>query len=125
MTSTSTRSSKRRDTIALAEDTLVFDGNDELMVTGLVDGSPHDSIAITDDYGSFPALVAKAVTTLRAAGVDGPYGVALGTQCYTGVIETTEKGGYPVLEHLRLIAGRSAHLGTRHQRVGRRLAPGW
>jgi len=91
--------------IALAEDTLVFDGNDELMVTGLVDGSPHDSIAITDDYGSFPALVAKAVTTLRTAGVDGPYGVALGTQCYTGVIETTEKGGYPVLEHLRLIAG--------------------
>ena len=92
-------------TIALAEDQLVFDGNDSVMITGLVDGSPHDAVPIGDDYGDFPGLVARAVTTLRTAGVDGPYGVALGTQCYTGVIETTEKGGYPVLEHLRLIAG--------------------
>jgi uncharacterized linocin/CFP29 family protein len=30
---------------------------------------------------------------------------ALGPRCYTGVIETTEMGGYPVLEHLRLIVG--------------------
>jgi len=34
-----------------------------------------------------------------------PYAVALGPRCYTGVIETTEMGGYPVFEHLRLIAG--------------------
>jgi uncharacterized linocin/CFP29 family protein len=27
------------------------------------------------------------------------------SSCYTGVVETTEMGGYPVLEHLRLIAG--------------------
>jgi uncharacterized linocin/CFP29 family protein len=37
--------------------------------------------------------------------IAGPYAVALGPRCYTGVIETTEMGGYPVLEHLRLIAG--------------------
>ena len=42
---------------------------------------------------------------LREAGVDGPYGIALGPRCYTGVIETTQKGGYPVLEQLRLISG--------------------
>jgi uncharacterized linocin/CFP29 family protein len=45
------------------------------------------------------------VATLRAAGVGGPYAVALGARCYTGVIETTEHGGYPVLEHIRLITG--------------------
>ena len=45
------------------------------------------------------------MATLRNAGVDGPFGVALGPRCYTGVIETTQKGGYPVLEQLRLITG--------------------
>ncbi len=47
----------------------------------------------------------RAVATLQNVGVAGPYAVALGPRCYTGVIETTEMGGYPVLEHLRLIAG--------------------
>ena len=42
---------------------------------------------------------------LQTSGVAGPYAVALGPRCYTGVIETTEMGGYPVLEHLRLITG--------------------
>ena len=45
------------------------------------------------------------MAVLRQAGVDGPYGIALGPRCYTGVIETTQRGGYPVLEHLRLILG--------------------
>ena len=42
---------------------------------------------------------------LREAGVGGPFGIALGPRCHRGVIETTEKGGYPILEHLRLILG--------------------
>ena len=42
---------------------------------------------------------------LKRSGVNGPYAIALGPRCYTGVIETTERGGYPVLEHLRLITG--------------------
>jgi uncharacterized linocin/CFP29 family protein len=51
--------------------------------------------------------VAKAVETLRSADVGGPYAIAMGTRCYTGVIETTEHGGYPVFEHLRQILGGS------------------
>ena len=62
-------------------------------------------VAITDDYGDYPSHVAKAVGHPAAAGVGGPYAIALGPRCYTGVIETTEHGGYPVLEHLRLILG--------------------
>ena len=42
---------------------------------------------------------------LQTSGVAGPYAVALGPRCYTGVVETTEMGGYPVLERLRLITG--------------------
>ena len=45
------------------------------------------------------------MAVLQSEGVAGPYAIALGPRCYTGVIETTEMGGYPLLEHLRLISG--------------------
>ncbi|HLI53396.1 MAG TPA: family 1 encapsulin nanocompartment shell protein [Acidimicrobiales bacterium] len=67
--------------------------------------SPHEPVAISDDYHAYPRHVAQAVALLRRAGVGGPYGIALGDRCYTGVIETTEHGGYPVLEHVRLVLG--------------------
>lgn len=91
--------------IASAEDSIIFNGNDATGIDGLAGDSAHEPIEIGTDYGQFPGLVARAVSTLRLSGVDGPYGVALGPRCYTGVIETTEHGGYPVLEHLKIITG--------------------
>jgi uncharacterized linocin/CFP29 family protein len=91
--------------IALAEDTLVFNGSDPAGMQGIMSASPGAVLPISTDYGEFPSLVASAVARLRSQGVDGPYGVALGPRCYTGVIETTQHGGYPVLEHLHLITG--------------------
>jgi len=35
----------------------------------------------------------------------GPYGLALGPATYTRVLETSEHGGYPLLNHLRQIIG--------------------
>jgi uncharacterized linocin/CFP29 family protein len=90
---------------ALAEDHIVFHGFKEAHMTGIAEASSHPPIEIGDDYVEYPKLVAGAVASLREAGIDGPYAVALGTRCWTGVIETTEYGGYPVLEHLRLILG--------------------
>jgi uncharacterized linocin/CFP29 family protein len=90
---------------ALAEDRLVFQGSPGAGVRGIVEASPHEAITITTDYGMYPTHVATAVEFLKRASVDGPYALALGPRCYTGVIETTERGGYPVLEHLRLITG--------------------
>ena len=49
--------------------------------------------------------MAKAVEALLSAGIDGPYGLALGPDAYTRVLETSEHGGYPLLEHLREIVG--------------------
>ena len=46
-----------------------------------------------------------AVEALLQAGVDGPYGLALGPAAYTRVLETSEHGGYPLLDHLRKIVG--------------------
>jgi uncharacterized linocin/CFP29 family protein len=90
---------------ALAEDRAIFSGYEPGGIAGISTQSPHDAITIDDDYEQFPNAVARAVAILRAAGVDGPFGVALGPRCYTNVIETTQRGGYPVLEQLRLITG--------------------
>jgi uncharacterized linocin/CFP29 family protein len=92
---------------ALAEDHAIFNGYANGGITGIAPSSPHRPISITDDYGSYPTQVAKAVEILRSADFGGPYAIAMGTRCYTGVTETTEHGGYPVFEHLRQILGGS------------------
>jgi uncharacterized linocin/CFP29 family protein len=74
------------------------------MMDGIGDASPHDTFVLDPyDFSRYTPSVATAVATLKAAGVDGPYAIALGPRCYMGVIETTEHGGYPLLSHLRLI----------------------
>ena len=92
-------------TAALAEDGAVFHGFAGGSITGLAPDSPHPPVTITNDYNRYPEHVAKAVATLRAADIAGPYAIALGSRCFTGVTETTEHGGYPVFEHLRQILG--------------------
>jgi uncharacterized linocin/CFP29 family protein len=91
--------------LSLAEDSAVFHGHVSAGIDGIADASPHQKIAISDDYRDYPGSVARAVAMLQTSGVAGPYAVALGPRCYTGVVETTEMGGFPVLEHLRLITG--------------------
>jgi uncharacterized linocin/CFP29 family protein len=91
--------------LALAEDGAIFHGHAGGMIEGIAQASPHNKISISDDYRDYPGSVARAVAQLQTTGIAGPYAVALGPRCYTGVVETTEMGGYPVLEHLRLIAG--------------------
>jgi uncharacterized linocin/CFP29 family protein len=91
--------------IARAEDRIVFHGKNSVGVAGIAAASRHDPIPIPDDYNLYPGAVAQAVSLLKRAAVEGPYAIALGERCYTGVIETTEHGGYPVLEHLKLILG--------------------
>lgn len=91
--------------LADAEDRLVFEGDPAVGVVGLAAGSPHDPIPLGDAATTFPRQVARAVTVLKQAAVDGPYGVALGPRCYADVMQATEHGGYPVLEHVRLVTG--------------------
>jgi uncharacterized linocin/CFP29 family protein len=89
--------------IAEAEDTAVFKGYAPAQIKGIAQASPHDPVSLGDSFGQYPTWVATAVAHLRDAGVEGPYGIALGPQCYSGILETTEDGGYPILERLRLI----------------------
>ncbi|MFT3851245.1 MAG: family 1 encapsulin nanocompartment shell protein [Ilumatobacteraceae bacterium] len=91
--------------LATAEDTLVFVGNPSADIVGIGTGSPHSPVPLTDDFVKYPNVVAQAVSRLKDAGIGGPYAIALGPRCYKGVVETTEKGGYPLLQHLGLILG--------------------
>jgi uncharacterized linocin/CFP29 family protein len=92
--------------IAVAENLAVFHGLAAAGIEGLADSSSHPPIALGDDaYDRYPTHVARAVELLLSAGIEGPYGLALSPEGYTGVIETTERGGYPLLDHLKKIVG--------------------
>jgi uncharacterized linocin/CFP29 family protein len=89
--------------IAAAEDRLVFDGLADAGIKGVLTGSPYEPIALGGDYASFPDAIAKAVDLLRSAGVEGPYGIALGPREHEAVLSTTDNGGYPILKHIHAI----------------------
>jgi uncharacterized linocin/CFP29 family protein len=89
--------------IATAENRAVFHGWDAAAIAGIAEASTQESIALGDDCERYPRHVSRAVEALLTAGIDGPYGLALGPETYTRVLETTEHGGYPLLDHLRKI----------------------
>ena len=91
--------------MATAENRAVFHGWETAGVTGIAQASPHDAIPLGEQCELYPRHVARAVEALLRSGIDGPYGLALGPEAYTRVLETTEHGGYPLLDHLRKIIG--------------------
>ena len=91
--------------IAGAENAAVFHGWSSAGIAGVIEASTHDAITLGDDCEHYPTRIAQAVDALRAAGIDGPYGLALGPQVHTHVLQTSEHGGYPLLQHLKEILG--------------------
>jgi uncharacterized linocin/CFP29 family protein len=91
--------------IAHAENVAVFHGYPEAAIEGILEQSPHPAVGLGTDFESYPSDVARAVERLRQDGIGGPYGLALGPEGYTGVVESTQHGGYPVFDHLRRILG--------------------
>lgn len=87
---------------AMMEDRTLFNGYAAAGIGGVMPGAAHDALTISNDYSQYPALVAEATNMLRSAGVDGPYAIALGPECYTELTRTTEQG-YPVMEHVKRI----------------------
>lgn len=89
-------------TAALAEDAFIFHGLADIASPGLVkDAEDRVMMGKDFDYQVYPDMVVEALAKLRLKGIEGPYAVALGPQCYEGVTSTTHAGGYPVLDHLR------------------------
>jgi uncharacterized linocin/CFP29 family protein len=91
--------------MATAENRAVVHGWEAAGIVGIAQASPHEALALGEDCSVYPRHVATAVEALLQAGIDGPYGLALGPAAYKRVLQTTEHGGYPLLEHLRRIIG--------------------
>jgi uncharacterized linocin/CFP29 family protein len=91
--------------IAAAENAVVFHGWASAGFTGVIEGSSNEGIELGEDCERYPRHIAKAVDALRAAGIEGPYGLALSPEAHTRVLETSQHGGYPLLEHLGKILG--------------------
>lgn len=87
--------------MAQAEDTAIFHGYGAGGITGIDQASPHAAVPISENYQEYPRSIAEATRLLRLAGVDGPYAIALGPRCYTGLTQATGDGGYPVLNVVR------------------------
>ncbi len=93
--------------LALAEDHAVFHGYTASGIQGICEASAAAALAIPPDYEDYPKVVAEALDKLKRDGVDGPFGVALGLQCFTGLTKTmTRGGGFPVIQNLgRILDG--------------------
>lgn len=93
--------------IAIAEDHAVFHGYPDANIEGIIEVARDEALSLSEDYESYPGVIAAALAKLRIAGVDGPYAIALGPQCYTGLTQTTTKGGFPVIRNIeKLLDGR-------------------
>lgn len=86
--------------IAIAEDKVVFAGFESGNVTGIAGAADAAAMTLSEDHEEYPKVVAGAINTLRLAGVEGPYAIALGPRCYKGLTETTGSGGYRVYDHV-------------------------
>ena len=85
--------------LAFLEDRTIIDGYPAGGIEGLRAGSSNTPIELPDDVLQYPDAVAQAITSLRLAGVDGPYSLLLSAEAYTAVVETSDHG-YPIHEHL-------------------------
>lgn len=85
---------------AIAEDRAIFQGYDAAGIQGIFGASADRSLTIPDSFEAYPDIVAEATHRLRSEGVNGPYGIALGPRCYTGLTRSTSRG-HPIIDHVR------------------------
>ena len=85
---------------AIAEDRAIFRGYAPAGIRGIFEAASGQSLSIPANYDAYPDVVAEATHRLRSEGVSGPYGIALGPRCYTGLTRSTLRG-YPVINHVR------------------------
>ena len=89
--------------IVEAENLAVFHSWPKAGIDGIAERSPQGAIKSGGGVAKYPEHVARAVELLLRKGIAGPYGLALGREEYTRVVESAEHGGYPLLDHLRKI----------------------
>jgi uncharacterized linocin/CFP29 family protein len=91
--------------IAFAEDRAVFEGYAAAGITGVRQSSSNSVLTLPAEALDYPNVVSQAISSLRLAGVGGPFSLLLSADAYTMVSETSDHG-YPIREHLaRVVDG--------------------
>lgn len=90
--------------LAYTEDRTIVDGFDGAGIAGIRASASNAALTLPSDASEYPTALAKGLTALRLAGVNGPYSLLLSADVYTEVAETTDHG-YPIREHLARILG--------------------
>ena len=85
--------------IAFAEDRSVLEGHPAAGIRGIRESSSNPRLTLPAAVADYPDVVSQAVTSLREAGVAGPYSLLLSAAAYTAVNESSEDG-YPIRRHL-------------------------
>jgi uncharacterized linocin/CFP29 family protein len=88
--------------IAVAEDRAIFDGYAAASIQGIRPGSSNPAMALPANVADYPGAIARALSQLRLAGVNGPYSVLLGADAYNA-LSAADDHGYPVLQHIKLL----------------------
>jgi uncharacterized linocin/CFP29 family protein len=86
--------------LAYAEDGAIFEGYAAAGIVGVHQGTSNPAMPLPDSVREYPNVIARALTTLRLAGVNGPYAVLLDADVYTALAESSDEG-YPVMEHVK------------------------
>lgn len=89
--------------MARAENRAVFHGWEAAGFRGIAEACSHDPVSLSGDFNAYTGQVAEAVETLLRNGISGPYALALAPEQYTGVVQSTEHGGWLLFDHLRKI----------------------
>jgi uncharacterized linocin/CFP29 family protein len=89
--------------LAIGENVAIFQGYPAARMSGIAGRCTHEPLALPSEVQQYPTIVARSVDLMRNTGVGGPYGLAIAPAIYTEIVQTTEHGGYPLLDHLRQI----------------------
>lgn len=95
--------------VAAAEDALVFEGNKNLGVEGLLTAKGTQSVTLGkwDEIGAAANDIIKAQTALDAAGFHGPYALALAPNLYNMLFRLYPQGYQIEMQHIESIVGSS------------------
>jgi len=88
--------------IAFAEDRCVFNGYAAARIQGIREGSSNTPVTLPANVKGYSNAVARAVSQLRLAGVNGPYALVLGADAYTAASGGSDEG-YPVFHHIERV----------------------
>ena len=85
--------------IAFAEDRAIIEGYSAAGIQGIRQSTGNEVLTLPDDVRAYPDIISRALSSLRLAGVEGPYSLLLSADAFTAVNETADHG-YPIRQHL-------------------------